>query len=119
MKRVRISIRICGKSATANLLYVDSKGNQHKSVKEAGKEPGDTREAVELKAMLAGLQAIREPVTLEISAPAYIEASIKNGWLDSWAAAGGKKYNGKEVKCWDLWQQVHGYLQGHRIGEAQ
>ena len=106
MKRVRISIRLCGKTATANLLYVDSKGKQHKSVKQAEKEPGDTREAVELKAMLAGLQAIKEPVILEISAPAYIEAAIKNGGLDSWAAAGGKKYNGKEVKCWDLWQQV-------------
>ena len=78
MKRVRISIRLCGKTATANLLYVDSKGKQHKSVKQAEKEPGDTREAVELKAMLAGLQAIKEPVILEISAPAYIEASIKN-----------------------------------------
>lgn len=61
MKRVRISIRLCGKTATANLLYVDSKGKQHKSVKQAEKEPGDTREAVELKAMLAGLQAIKEP----------------------------------------------------------
>ncbi|MCJ7848760.1 hypothetical protein MUB35_25905 [Blautia sp. NSJ-175] len=113
MKRVRISIRICGKSATANLLYVDSKGNQHKSVKKAEKEHGDTREAVELKALIAGLKAMREPVILELSAPAYIEAAIKNGWLNSWVAAGGKKYNGKQVKCWDLWQQVHSFIQIH------
>lgn len=116
MKKVKISIRLCGKCATANLLYVDSKGNRHKSEKKAEKEPGDTREAVELKAMVAGLIALRESVILDISAPAYIEASIKNGWLESWVAAGGKKYNGKQVKCWELWQQVHEALQGHRVG---
>ena len=70
MKRVRISIRLCGKTATANLLYVDSKGNSHKSVKQAEKEPGDTREAVELKAMVAGLQG---SLILAVSIQGYID----------------------------------------------
>ena len=68
MKKVKISIRICGKTATANLLYV------------------------------------------------HIGSAVKNGWLDHWAASGGKKYDGKPVKCWELWEQVHEHLQKHKIG---
>ncbi len=43
MKKVKISIRICGKTATANLLYVDKSGKTHRSVKQVEKGPGDTR----------------------------------------------------------------------------
>lgn len=116
MKKVKISIRICGKTATANLLYVDKSGKTHRSVKQVEKGPGDTRAAVEIKALLAGLQALREPVELELSAPAHIGSAVKNGWLDHWAASGGKKYDGKPVKCWELWEQVHEHLQEHKIG---
>lgn len=73
----------------------------------SGGEANTTNNRMELKAVIEGLKALKEPCIIEvISDSSYVVNSI-NGWLYNWV-----KKNFKDVKNVDLWQE---YIQVSKI----
>ena len=86
------------------LLY----GNKEKVI--SGGELHTTNNRMELKGVIEGLKALKEPCDVEIvSDSSYVVRAI-NEWLDSWI-----KRDFKKVKNIDLWQEYINVSKPHRI----
>jgi ribonuclease HI len=85
-----------------------------------GSEPRTTNNRMELRAVIEGLRALREPcdVTL-VTDSEYVKKGITE-WLERWKAKGWKKKardpsGSKEVLNQDLWRELEPLAQRHRI----
>lgn len=81
----------------------------------SGGEPDTTNNRMELKAVIAALEALREPCEVELFTDSqYIERAMNEGWLRAWKAKGWKRKGG-ELKNVELWQELDGLLQTHKV----
>ncbi len=70
-----------------------------------------TNNRMELMAVIAALQALREPVRATVYADSrYVVDAIEKGWLKGWEARGWKK-----IKNPDLWQTLAPLLRRHLV----
>jgi len=92
-----------------------------KSVKEIyGSEPHTTNNRMELKAIIEGLRALKEPCEILVNTDSEY---LKNGiteWLPKWKANGwSRKARGQPgrhpVKNQDLWMELDDVVQSHHI----
>jgi len=75
-----------------------------------GAEPHTTNNRMELKAVIEGLKALKEPCIVEVySDSSYVVRAI-NEWLRGWV-----KKNFKNVKNPDLWRDFLEAAEPHRI----
>jgi ribonuclease HI len=75
-----------------------------------GCEPHTTNNRMELKAVIEGLKALKEPCIVEVySDSSYVVKAI-NEWLHGWV-----KKNFKNIKNPDLWREFVQVSQKHRI----
>jgi ribonuclease HI len=75
-----------------------------------GNEPHTTNNRMELKAVIEGLKALREPCFVEIvSDSSYVVRGI-NEWLDGWI-----KKDFAKVKNPDLWKEYKEVSKEHKI----
>ena len=88
----------------AILRYKDSE----KIVK--GAQENTTNNQMELKAVIEGLKALKEPCEVDlVSDSTYVVKGI-NEWLESW-----KKRDFKKVKNPELWREFIDVSKGHKI----
>ncbi|NLX77525.1 MAG: ribonuclease HI [Clostridiaceae bacterium] len=83
----------------------------------SGFEELTTNNRMELKAVIEGLKALKEPCSVKLySDSAYVVNAFQYGWLDEWKrngwARGSKK---EELKNADLWQELDSLVQRHRV----
>jgi ribonuclease HI len=88
----------------AILKYGDAK----KIVK--GGEPDTTNNRMELKAVIEGLKAIKEPCEVIITSDSNYVIKAINEWLDGWI-----KKDFKNVKNIDLWREYIKVSKPHKI----
>ena len=70
---------------------------------------------MELKAVIAALEALREPCEVELFTDSqYIERAMNEGWLRTWKAKGWKRKGG-ELKNVELWQELDALMARHSI----
>jgi ribonuclease HI len=82
--------------------------NREKIIK--GSEPHTTNNRMELKAVIEGLKALKEPCEVELfSDSSYVVKAIEE-WLPKWEAKGFKN-----VKNPDLWQEFLQVAKPHKI----
>ena len=82
----------------------------------SGGEFQTTNNRMEIMAVLAALEALREPCLVEvISDSRYVVDAIEKGWLCAWQANGWKKADKKPVLNVDLWQRLLPLLQRHEV----
>ena len=75
-----------------------------------GGEPHTTNNRMELRAVIEGLKALKEPCIVDIySDSSYVVRAI-NEWLSNW-----QKKNFKNVKNPDLWQEFLEVAAPHKI----
>ena len=75
-----------------------------------------TNNRMEMMAMIAGLEALKQPCTVTIySDSRYLVDSISKGWVDSWQAKGWRKSDKKKVANIDLWQRLLPQLSKHQV----
>ena len=109
---VQISTHLEGKVYTATLRCV-LKGQEHIVQTKGNGEPKDSRQRLELLAVLAGLSRMVKPSEITIKGSGYIKAGFQ--YLSTWQKADWKKSNGNPVANADLWQKVAEVAKIHKI----
>lgn len=83
----------------------------------SGFEEQTTNNRMELKAVIEGLKALKEPCSVKLySDSAYVVNAFQQGWIDDWKKNGWSRGEKKEeLKNADLWQELDRLIQKHRI----
>jgi len=83
----------------------------------SGFEEQTTNNRMELKAVIEGLKALKEPCIVRLySDSAYVINAFQNGWFEEWKRNGWTRGSKKEeLKNADLWQELDGLIRKHKI----
>ncbi|HEV2491514.1 MAG TPA: ribonuclease HI [Terriglobia bacterium] len=80
-----------------------------------GSEPRTTNNRMELRAVIEGLRALREPCQVTVYTDSeYVRKGITE-WLERWKLNGWKKRDKGKVVNQDLWMELDQAAQQHRI----
>lgn len=75
-----------------------------------------TNNRMELMAIIAALEALKEPCRVEIySDSRYIVDAINKGWVRRWQANGWKRNKKEMAKNPDLWQRLLDLMGKHQV----
>ncbi len=75
-----------------------------------------TNNRMELMAIIAGLEALKEPCTIEIySDSRYIVDAIQKGWAKRWQKNSWMRNKKEKAKNPDLWQRLLKLLERHEV----
>ena len=73
----------------------------------SGGEDSTTNNRMELTAVIRGLEALKEPCTVELySDSKYVIDALQKGWAKGWRARGWIKSDKKPALNPDLWQRL-------------
>jgi len=81
----------------------------------SGAEPETTNNRMELMAAIAALEALKEPVVVDLYTDSeYLKKGITE-WLPQWKARGWKTAAKKPVKNADLWRRLEAAMAPHTV----
>jgi ribonuclease HI len=90
-----------------------SAGGHEKEI--TGAENLTTNNRMELRAVIAALQALKRPAQVRLYTDSqYVRRGVLE-WLPQWKARGWKTADKKPVKNQDLWELLDTQVAGHRI----
>mgnify|MGYP005788890803 FL=1 len=97
------------------LEYVDPKGQLH--VKEMSRGyVKTTNNRMELMAVIAGLEALNRPCTVEIySDSQYVVNAFNQHWVDGWIRKRWRRGKNEPVKNVDLWKRLLKAKEPHEV----
>lgn len=82
----------------------------------SGGEPLTTNNRMEIYAVIAGLECLKEKCRVNIySDSAYTVNAFTQNWLEGWIRNGWRKADGKEVANNDLWQRLYDLTGLHEV----
>ena len=82
----------------------------------SGGEPLTTNHRMEIYAVIAGLECLKEKCRVNIySDSAYTVNAFTQNWLEGWIRNGWRKADGKEVANSDLWQRLYDLTELHEV----
>ena len=82
----------------------------------SGGEDCTTNNRMELTAVIRGLEALKEPCTVELySDSKYVIDALQKGWAKGWRARGWIKSDKKPALNPDLWQRLLELTQIHQV----
>ena len=82
----------------------------------SGGEPLTTNNRMEIYAVIAGLECLKEKCHVNIySDSAYTVNAFTQNWLEGWIRNGWRKADGKEVANSDLWQRLYDLTELHEV----
>ncbi len=80
-------------------------GSHEKTFK--GAEPETTNNRMELRAVIEGLRALKQPSRVTVSSDsAYVVNAFQQDWISNWKRRNWKKADKKPVKNRDLWEAL-------------
>ncbi len=89
-------------------------GDLEKEISRGASETTNNR--MELMAVLEGLKTLKYPCRVRIHTDSqYIARAINEKWLEKWQRNGWKTAQKKDVKNRDLWEELAGLLQTHKV----
>ncbi|MCI8373514.1 MAG: ribonuclease HI [Lachnospiraceae bacterium] len=97
------------------LTYEDRNGTLHKRELSAGYKK-TTNNRMELMAVIAGLEALLKPCTVELySDSKYVVDAFNQHWIDSWQKKNWTRGKNEPVKNVDLWKRLLKAKAGHEV----
>lgn len=82
----------------------------------SGAQPQTTNNRMELTAVIAALEALKEPCEVTLSSDSkYVVDGITKGWAKSWKARGWKKADKKPALNVDLWERLLELIAVHKV----
>lgn len=81
----------------------------------SGAKANTTNNQMELKGVIEGLKALKEPCIVNIISDSIYVVKGINEWLKAWIAKGWKTAAKKPVKNVELWQEYVEVSKGHKI----
>ena len=74
-----------------------------------------TNNRMELMAVIVALEALNRPCDVEVHSDSqYVVNAFNKHWIDGWKKRGWKRRDG-ELKNAEMWQELDGLLQKHRV----
>ncbi len=99
----------------AVLEYVDGKGQLHTKELSQGYTK-TTNNRMELMAVIAGLEALNLPCTVEVySDSQYVVNAFNQHWVDGWIKKSWKRGKNEPVKNVDLWKRLLEVKSRHQV----
>ena len=90
--------------------------NDVKKLELSGGETSTTNNAMELKAIIRALQALKVPSEVDLySDSAYVVNAINENWVYSWKRNGWRNSNRKPVANQNLWLELDRLTKIHRV----
>lgn len=97
------------------LVYVDSKGMEHKREYSGGYKK-TTNNRMELMAAIIGLEALTKPCAVKLySDSQYLVKAFNEHWLEGWIKKGWKRGKNEPVKNVDLWKRLLAAKETHDV----
>ncbi len=90
------------------------KYNKHKKVLKGGKE-NTTNNEMELKAVIEGLKALKEPCEVELYTDSKYVSQAISEWIHNWVKNNWKTSSKKDVSHKEMWQELYMLLQKHNV----
>ncbi len=82
----------------------------------SGAQEQTTNNRMELTAVIAALEALKEPCEVTLSSDSkYVVDGITKGWAKSWKAHGWKKADKKPALNVDLWERLLKLVEIHKV----
>ncbi len=82
----------------------------------SGGEAETTNNRMELSAVIAGLEALKEPCRVILTTDSkYVADGVMQGWAASWRARGWRKADGKPALNPDLWEKLLNLIDTHEV----
>jgi ribonuclease HI len=82
----------------------------------SGAEPDTTNNRMELRAVLEGLAALKEPCRVTVHTDsAYVANAVNERWLANWQRRGWTTADKKPVKNRDLWEELLRQMARHEV----
>ena len=82
----------------------------------SGGEAETTNNRMELMAVIAGLQALKEPCEVHLTSDSkYVIDGLEKGWAKGWKARGWKKADKKPALNPDLWDRLLALTEVHSL----
>ena len=97
------------------LEYVDTKGQLHVKELSCGYVK-TTNNRMELMAVIAGLEALNRPCTVEVySDSQYVVNAFNQHWVEGWIKKNWKRGKNEPVKNVDLWKRLLAAKEPHSV----
>ena len=97
------------------LEYVDTKGQLHVKELSCGYVT-TTNNRMELMAVIAGLEALNRPCTVEVySDSQYVVNAFNQHWVEGWIKKNWKRGKNEPVKNVDLWKRLLAAKEPHSV----
>ncbi len=81
-----------------------------------GGEAHTTNNRMELSAVIAALEALREPCEVTLTTDSrYVSEAVTQGWALNWRANGWRKGDRSPALNPDLWEKLLNLLERHRV----
>lgn len=97
------------------LEYVDTKGQLHVKELSCGYVK-TTNNRMELMAVIAGLEALNRPCTVEVySDSQYVVNAFNQHWVEGWIKKNWKRGKNESVKNVDLWKRLLAAKEPHSV----
>ncbi|NPA51684.1 MAG: ribonuclease HI [Aquificae bacterium] len=90
------------------------KYKNHQKILKGGKKH-TTNNEMELKAVLEGLKAIKEPAQVSIYTDSRYVANGITKWIHNWANNNWKNSKKKDIEHKHIWQNIYNLLKTHKI----
>ena len=82
----------------------------------SGAEPDTTNNRMELKAVINGLNLLKQPCNVDVfSDSAYVTNAFILGWINNWIKNNWIGSDGKKIKNYDLWLDLYNLSCVHNI----
>ena len=81
----------------------------------SGAEPLTTNNRMELMAAIAGLEALSEPCSVDLTTDSQYVRQGMTEWLPGWVRRGWKTAGGDAVKNRDLWERLQAATARHHV----
>lgn len=86
-----------------------------KSREVTGAERQTTNNRMELRAVIEGLRAVREPSVVRVVTDSQYVAKGMQSWIHGWRRKGWKTASGAPVKNRDLWEELDREARRHEV----
>lgn len=97
------------------LEFIDSKGEIHIRELSQGYQK-TTNNRMELMAVIAGLEALNRPCSVEVySDSKYVTDAFNKKWIDGWIAKNWNRGKSGPVKNIDLWKRLLTAKESHQV----
>ena len=80
-----------------------------------GAQQDTTNNRMEMRAAVEALRVLKEPCEVEIVTDSNYLMNGMQEWMEDWKRRGWKTKAGDPVKNQDLWQELDGLVNGHRV----